>query len=242
MDNSQSRPDFFPTEINRFIQDSRTKGERGSRRFGNPFGSSNADASGEGIPVNPYSLLELVNSSASVDRASLFVSLVLYVGVGVFLTEHHSRDGLSSIVKFFGFQLSSNSGIHVSVILVSLVWLVRCISMSTLLTKLVQFDQAVSQLESKAKNHPLRLELDGANIVQLIAGINMFRIVWFSNVVLVALFNFVIPAGILLVLIRELSISVPMIAGFYSLTALAMPTILAIYLSWNVGRALVEEA
>lgn len=130
-------------------------------------------ADGE-TPVNPYSLLEAVNSSSETAHRAwlIFLALMIYLMVAVAGVTH--RDLLLEtpvslpimqvsiqLTQFFQFAPVILVLLHLGVIS-QLVLLAR---------KTLEFDHAIRLLEtSDRRRHPLRLELDNFFFVQAIAG------------------------------------------------------------------------
>ncbi len=132
-------------------------------------------------PVNPYSLLEAVNSSSDAAHTSwlILIGMMSYLLIAVAGVSH--RDLLLStdiqlpvlqvkidLTRFFLFAPITLAFIHLGVVS-QLVMLAR---------KTLEFDNAIRILEvSERRTHPLRLELHNFFFVQAIAGPERSRIV-----------------------------------------------------------------
>ncbi len=131
-------------------------------------------------PVNPYSLLEAVNSSSDTVNTAwlIFIAIMSYLLVAVAGVTHKDLLLSSDITlpvlqvridlsRFFLFAPIVLAIFHLGVVL-QLVMLAR---------KTLEFDAAIRMLEATDKRtHPLRLELHNFFFVQAIAGAHRSRI------------------------------------------------------------------
>lgn len=139
------------------------------------FASSGAGGAGGGeVPVNPYSLLEAVNSASGSARGGwvLFLALMTYVLIAVAGVSHtdllmNSKVTLPmlqvqiELTRFFMFAPLVLLFVHFG-LLVQHVMLAR---------KSLEFDSALRPMEATRKRtHPLRLELHSYFFTQALAG------------------------------------------------------------------------
>lgn len=135
--------------------------------------SARAAADSE-TPVNPYSLLEAVNSSSDTSHTAwlIFIGIMAYLMVAVAGVTHRDlllETAVSLPILQVDIQLTQF--FRFAPILLVLFHLGLISQLVLLARKTLEFDAAVRSLEvSKRRNHPLRLELHNFFFVQAIAG------------------------------------------------------------------------
>src|SRR5690606_26427704 len=125
-------------------------------------------------PVNPYSLLEAVNSSSDTSHTAwlIFIGIMAYLMVAVAGVTHKDlllETAVSLPILQVDIQLTQF--FRFAPILLVLFHLGLISQLVLLARKALEFDAAVRELEvSKRRTHPLRLELNNFFFVQAIAG------------------------------------------------------------------------
>jgi len=125
-------------------------------------------------PVNPYSLLEAVNSSSDTAHTAwlIFIAIMAYLMVAVAGVTHKDlllETPVSLPILQVDIQLTQF--FRFAPILLVLFHLGLISQLVLLARKALEFDAAVRELEvSKRRTHPLRLELNNFFFVQAIAG------------------------------------------------------------------------
>lgn len=161
------------------------------------LGSTEAEA-----PVNPYSLLEAVNTSSDRTHTSwlIFIGLMIYILIAVAGVSHqdlllNSKISLPMVQvqvelkQFFLFAPMVLVVVHLGAIM-QLVMLAR---------KTIEFDKAMRLLEvSDRRGHPLRLELHNFFFVQAIAGPARSRVLSLSLHLMTWLTLVILPVLLLL--------------------------------------------
>lgn len=135
--------------------------------------SARAGADNE-TPVNPYSLLEAVNSSSDTSHTAwlIFIGIMAYLMVAVAGVTHKDlllETAVSLPILQVDIQLTQF--FRFAPILLVLFHLGLISQLVLLARKALEFDAAVRELEvSNKRTHPLRLELNNFFFVQAIAG------------------------------------------------------------------------
>lgn len=125
-------------------------------------------------PVNPYSLLEAVNSSGETANTAwlIFLGIMAYLMVAVAGVTH--RDLLLETpvsLPVLGVQIQQSQFFRFAPVILVLFHLGVVSQLVLLARKTLEFDYAVRALESsERRTHPLRLELHNFFFVQAIAG------------------------------------------------------------------------
>ncbi len=153
-------------------------------------------------PVNPYSLLEAVNSSSDTSNTSwlIFLAIMAYLLIAVAGVSH--RDLLlETPVSLPIMQVSIQQSLFFQFAAVILVLFhAGVVSQLVLLArKTLEFDYAVRSLEmTERRNHPLRLELHNFFFVQAVAGPHRSAVMGFFLHAMSWLTLVVLPVVILL--------------------------------------------
>ena len=134
-------------------------------------------------PVNPYSLLEAVNSSSDTAHTAwlIFLAIMAYLMVAVAGVTH--KDLLLETpvtLPILQVQIQLTQFFRFAPILLVLFHLGLISQLVLLARKALEFDAAVRALEvSNRRNHPLRLELHNFFFVQAIAGPHRIAVMGF---------------------------------------------------------------
>jgi uncharacterized protein YjbI with pentapeptide repeats len=132
-------------------------------------------------PVNPYSLLDAVNTAAARSNTGwlLFLGLMAYLLLTVASVTH--RDLLLDagvVLPLLGARIDLVRFFVFAPVVFVLVHLMLVAQFVLLARKALEFDAALCLLESTdRRSHPLRLELDGSVFVQALAGPERSRVV-----------------------------------------------------------------
>jgi uncharacterized protein YjbI with pentapeptide repeats len=132
-------------------------------------------------PVNPYSLLDAVNTAAARSNTAwlLFLALMAYAALAVGSLTH--RDLLLDagiVLPLLQVRIDLVRFFIVAPMAVVLLHLMLVAQHVLLARKTLEFDAALRLLESTdRRSHPLRLELDSSFFVQAIAGPERSRVV-----------------------------------------------------------------
>jgi uncharacterized protein YjbI with pentapeptide repeats len=132
-------------------------------------------------PVNPYSLLDAVNTAAARSNRAwlLFLSLMAYAALTVGALTH--RDLLLDagiVLPLLQVRIDLVRFFSVAPAVFALLHLMLVAQHALLARKALEFDAALRLLESTdRRSHPLRLELDGSFFVQALAGPERSRVV-----------------------------------------------------------------
>lgn len=125
-------------------------------------------------PVNPYSLLEAVNSSSDTSNTSwlIFLAIMAYFTIAVAGVTH--KDLLLETpvsLPIMQVQIQQSLFFQFAPVILVLFHLGVVAQLVMLARKTLEFDMAVRALEtSDRRNHPLRLELHNFFFVQAVAG------------------------------------------------------------------------
>ncbi len=131
-------------------------------------------------PVNPYSLLDAVNTAAARTNTAwlLFLGLMVYAALTVGSLTH--RDLLLDagiVLPLLQVRIGLVPFFTVAPAVLALLHLMLVAQHALLARKALEFDAALRLLESTdRRSHPLRLELDGSFFVQSIAGPERSRV------------------------------------------------------------------
>ena len=132
-------------------------------------------------PVNPYSLLDAVNTAAARSNTGwlLFLGVMAYLLLTVASITH--RDLLLDAgvaLPLLGARIDLARFFVFAPVVFVLVHLMLVAQLVALARKALEFDAALRLLESTdRRSHPLRLELDGSVFVQALAGPERSRVV-----------------------------------------------------------------
>jgi uncharacterized protein YjbI with pentapeptide repeats len=132
-------------------------------------------------PVNPYSLLDAVNTAAARSTTGwlLFLGLMAYLLLTVASVTH--RDLLLDagvVLPLLGARIDLARLFVLAPVVFALLHLMLVARFVLLARKALEFDAALRLLESTdRRSHPLRLELDGSVFVQALAGPERSRVV-----------------------------------------------------------------
>ena len=132
-------------------------------------------------PVNPYSLLDAVNTAAARSNTAwlLFLGLMAYVALTVGAVTH--RDLLLDsgvVLPLLQVRIDLTGFFIVAPAVVTLLHLMLVAQHVLLARKTLEFDAALRLLESTdRRSHPLRLQLDSSLFVQALAGPERSRVV-----------------------------------------------------------------
>jgi uncharacterized protein YjbI with pentapeptide repeats len=132
-------------------------------------------------PVNPYSLLDAVNTAAARSNTAwlLFLGLMAYAALTLGALTH--RDLLLDagvVLPLLQVRLDLASFFIAAPAAVALLHLMLVAQHVLLARKTLEFDAALRLLESTdRRSHPLRLELDSSLFVQVLAGPERSRVV-----------------------------------------------------------------
>lgn len=125
-------------------------------------------------PVNPYSLLEAVNSSSDTAHTAwlIFIAIIAYLTIAVAGVTH--RDLLlenALNLPVLGVSIQQQQFFQFAPVVLVLFHLGLVSQLVLLAKKTLEFDHAVQSLEtSDRRTHPLRLELHNFFFVQAVAG------------------------------------------------------------------------